>query len=79
MKFSQLIKKIGYDAVVNVYRVTTIEHDEEGTTDITSIPVGSYRRYNRVPKEIWEAPIYNITAEGKSVLAVMIEDMNYED
>ena len=28
MKFNQLMKKIGYNTVVNVYRVTSIEHAE---------------------------------------------------
>lgn len=36
MKFNQLMKKVGYNTVVNVYRVTAIEHDEEGTISTSS-------------------------------------------
>ncbi len=73
MKFNQLMKKIGYNTVVNVYKVTAIEHDEEGTISTRSAPVGTFKRYDRVPEDIWTASIYEIMAEEKGVLTVMIE------
>ncbi|WP_195479220.1 hypothetical protein [Coprococcus comes] len=79
MKFNQLMKKIGYNTVVNVYKVTAIEHDEEGTVSTSSAPIGTFKRYDQVPEEIWTASIYEIMPGTEDTLLVLIEGVSNED
>lgn len=79
MKFNQLMKKVGYNTVVNVYRVTAIEHDEEGTISTSSAPIGTFKRCDRVPEEIWKASIYEIMPGTEDALLVLIEGVSNED
>lgn len=79
MKFNQLMKKIGYNTVVDVYRVTSIEHAEDGTVSTSSAPIGTFKRCDRVPEEIWKASIYEIMPGTEDTLGVLIEGVSNED
>ncbi len=79
MRFSQIFLTMGYNTVVNVYRVTSIEHAEDGTVSTVFVPAGAYRRSGRVPGEIWTASIYEIMPGTEDTLGVLIEGVSNED
>lgn len=79
MRFSQIFLTMGYNTVVNVYKVTAIEHDEEGTVSTSSAPIGTFKRYDQVPEEIWTASIYEIMPGTEDTLLVLIEGVSNED
>lgn len=79
MRFSQIFLTMGYNTVVNVYRVTSIEHAEDGTVSTVFVPAGAYRRSDRVPGEIWTASIYEIMPGTEDTLGVLIEGVSNED
>lgn len=79
MRFSQIFLTMGYNTVVNVYRVTSIEHAEDGTVSAVFVPAGAYRRSGRVQGEIWTASIYGIMPGTEDTLGVLIEGVSNED
>lgn len=79
MRFSRIFLTMGYNTVVNVYRVTSIEHAEDGTVSTVFVLAGAYRRSDRVPGEIWTASIYEIMPGTEDTLGVLIEGVSNED
>ena len=72
-------KRKGDNTVVNVYRVTSIKHAEDGTVSNVFVPAGAYRRSDRVPEEIRTASIYENMPGTEDTLGVLIEGVRNED
>lgn len=75
MRFSQIFLTMGYNTVVKVDKVTEIKPTESGNTmDVEYI--GAFKRFDRIPKEIWSARVCTFFAEGKDKLLFVIERDN---
>lgn len=75
MKFSQIFLTMGYNTVVKVDKVTEIKPTESGNTIDTEY-IGAFKRFDRIPKEIWTARVCTFFAEGEDKLLVVIERDN---
>ena len=75
MKFSQIFLTMGYSTVVKVDKVTEIKPTESGNTIDTEY-IGAFKRFDRIPKEIWSARVCTFFAEGEDKLLVVIERDN---
>lgn len=75
MRFSQIFLTMGYNTVVKVDKVTEIEPTESGNTMDTEY-IGAFKRFERIPKEIWSARVCTFFAEGEDKLLVVIERDN---
>lgn len=72
MRFSQIFLKMGYNTVVNVYKIVKKDSNENKTV-IDAAYLGMFNRYDRVPKDVWSARVHEVRAEEKEVLAVIVE------
>ena len=77
MRFSQIFLKMGYNTVVKVDKVTEIKSTESGNT-MDAEYLGTFKRYDRVPGEIWSARVCTFYAEAKDELLVVIEENDNE-
>ena len=75
MRFSQIFLTMGYNTVVKVDKVTEIKPTESGSTIDTEY-IGAFKRFDRIPKEIWSARVCTFFAEGEDKLLVVIERDN---
>lgn len=75
MKFSQIFLTMGYNTVVKVDKVTEIKPTESGNTIDTEY-IGAFKRFDRIPKEIWSARVCTFFAEGEDKLLVVIKRDN---
>lgn len=73
MRFSQIFLTMGYNTVVKVDKVTEIKSTESGNT---MEYIGAFKRFDRIPKEIWSARVCTFFAEGEDKLLVVIERDN---
>ena len=77
MRFSQIFLTMGYNTVVKVDKVTEIKPTESGNT-MDAEYIGAFKRFDRIPKEIWSARVCTFFAEGEDKLLVVIERDNDE-
>lgn len=75
MRFSQIFLTMGYNTVVKVDKVTEIKPTESGNT-MDAEYIGVFKRFDRIPKEIWSARVCTFFAEGEDKLLVVIERDN---
>lgn len=75
MRFSQIFLTMGYNTVVEVDRVTGNKPTENGNT-MDAEYIGTFKRFDRIPKEIWSARVCTFFAEGEDKLLAVIEGEN---
>ena len=75
MRFSQIFLTMGYNTVVTVDKVTELQSTERGNT-MDAEYIGAFKRFDRIPKEIWSARVCTFFAEGEDKLLVVIERDN---
>ena len=75
MRFSQIFLTMGYNTVIKVDKVTEIKPTESGNT-MDAEYIGAFKRFDRIPKEIWSARVCTFFAEGEDELLVVIERDN---
>ena len=75
MRFSQIFLTMGYNTVVKVDKVTEIKSTESGNT-MDAEYIGAFKRFDRIPKEIWSARVCTFFAESEDELLVVIERDN---
>ena len=75
MRVSQIFLTMGYNTVVKVDKVTEIKSTESGNT-MDAEYIGAFKRFERIPKEIWSARVCTFFAEGEDKLLVVIERDN---
>lgn len=75
MRFSQIFLTMGYNTVIKVDKVTEIKPTENGNT-MDAEYIGAFKRFDRIPKEIWSARVCTFFAEGEDKLLVVIERGN---
>lgn len=80
MRFSQIFLTMGYNTVVEVDRVTgnkpTGNKPTENGNTMDAEYIGTFKRFDRIPKEIWSARVCTFFAEGEDKLLVVIEGEN---
>ena len=72
MRFSQIFLTMGYNTVVKVDKVTEIKSTESGNT-MDAEYIGAFKRFDRIPKEIWSARVCTFFAESEDELLVVIK------
>lgn len=75
MRFSQIFLTMGYNTVVKVDKVTENKPTESGNT-MDAEYMGTFKRFDRIPKEIWSARVCTFFAESEDELLVVIERDN---
>lgn len=75
MRFSLIFLTMGYNTVVKVDKVTEIKSTESGNT-MDAEYIGAFKRFDRIPKEIWSARVCTFFAESEDELLVVIERDN---
>ena len=77
MRFSQIFLTMGYNTVLKVDKVTEIKSTESGNT-MDAEYIGAFKRFDRIPKEIWSARVCTFFAESEDELLVVIEENDNE-
>lgn len=77
MRFSQIFLKMGYNTVAKVNKVVENKVEKNGTS-MDAEYLGTFKRYDRVPGEIWLARVCTFYAEAKDELLVVIEENDNE-
>lgn len=72
MRFSQLFLRMGQDTSVEVFR----RKDSAGSS-VKGEFVDSFRKYDKVPKEIWSGFVCRIWPIDQDAIAAVVED--YKD
>lgn len=72
MRFSQIFLKMGYNTVVKVDKVVENKVEKSGTS-MDAEYLGTFKRYDRVPGEIWSARVCTFYAENRDELLIVIE------
>lgn len=77
MRFSQIFLTMGYNTVVKVDKIVEC-NTTESTTSMDTVYLGTFKRFDRVPGEIWSARVCTFYAESKDELLVVIEEADDE-
>ena len=77
MKFSQIFLKMGYNTVVKVDKVVENKAEKNGTS-MSAEYIGTFKRYDKVPGEIWSARVCIFYAAAKDELLIVIEENDNE-
>lgn len=77
MRFSQIFLKMGYSTVVMVNKIVRIGFNDNETYCDTK-RIGTFRRTDKVPDEIWSAHVFTFYAENRDALLIVIEENDNE-
>lgn len=73
MRFEQLFKRMAYNSIAKVYRVTEHSVRDDGTVTTQAEYVDAFSRYDKVPEAVRSSYVSNVDAESESTLTVLIE------
>lgn len=72
MRFNQMFLRMTYNGEVKVYRIVRCDTNGNEVTMDTEY-IGTFSRYDSVPRDIWTSRVHMIEAEKRDVFVAIIE------